>query len=43
MPDPSSPTFIDEVRALRERTAELPDDFLVVLVGDMVTEEALPT
>lgn len=43
LPDPSSPTFIDEVRALRERTAELPDDFLVVLVGDMVTEEALPT
>lgn len=25
------------------RTANLPDDYLVVLVGDMITEEALPT
>jgi acyl-[acyl-carrier-protein] desaturase len=31
------------VKALRNRTAELPDVYLVVLVGDMITEEALPT
>jgi len=31
------------VRELRERTAVLPDDYWVVLVGDMITEEALPT
>lgn len=35
--------FTDEVRALRERTKELPDEYFVVLVGDMITEEALPT
>lgn len=28
---------------LRKRTDELPDEYLVVLVGDMITEEALPT
>uniref|UniRef100_J3LD32 Acyl-[acyl-carrier-protein] desaturase n=1 Tax=Oryza brachyantha TaxID=4533 RepID=J3LD32_ORYBR len=40
---PCSGSFHDEVRELRERAAELPDDYLVCLVGDMVTEEALPT
>ncbi|THU71125.1 hypothetical protein C4D60_Mb08t32240 [Musa balbisiana] len=45
LPDSSRPTeeFEEEVRALRARTAELPDDYFVVLVGDMITEEALPT
>lgn len=28
---------------LRERTASLPDEYFVVLVGDMITEDALPT
>ena len=32
-----------QVRELRERTDALPDDYFVVLVGDMITEEALPT
>ena len=32
-----------QVQALRKRAAALPDDYLVVFVGDMVTEEALPT
>ncbi|TKY56027.1 Acyl-of acyl-carrier-protein desaturase 6 [Spatholobus suberectus] len=35
--------FSDEVKALRDRTKELPDEYFLVLVGDMVTEEALPT
>eukprot|EP00252_Welwitschia_mirabilis_P011986 TRINITY_DN2664_c0_g1_i1.p1 TRINITY_DN2664_c0_g1~~TRINITY_DN2664_c0_g1_i1.p1 ORF type:complete len:401 (-),score=36.12 TRINITY_DN2664_c0_g1_i1:424-1626(-) len=43
LPDPSSESFHDEVKELRERARELPDDYLVVLVGDMITEEALPT
>lgn len=43
LPDPSSEGFIDEVKELRERSQELPDDYLVCLVGDMITEEALPT
>ena len=43
LPDPSSEGFIDEVKELREQSQELPDDYLVCLVGDMITEEALPT
>ncbi|KAK7282643.1 hypothetical protein RIF29_11583 [Crotalaria pallida] len=45
LPDSSLPSdeFIDQVRALQDRTAQLPDDYLVVLVGAMITEEALPT
>lgn len=43
LPDPCSPDFFDEVQALRAASAELPNDYLVALVGDMVTEEALPS
>jgi len=31
------------VRELQKRSAHIPDDHLLVLVGDMITEEALPT
>ena len=43
LPDPSGPDFLDEVAAIQKRTEGIPDDHLVVLVGDMITEEALPT
>ncbi|KAF5742783.1 stearoyl-acyl-carrier protein desaturase [Tripterygium wilfordii] len=43
LPDPASDGFHEQVMELRERTKEIPDDYFVVLVGDMVTEEALPT
>ena len=43
LPDPQAPDFEEEVEKLRERSNKLPDDYLVVLVGDMITEEALPT
>jgi len=43
LPNPESDTFLDEVRELRERTKNISDDHLVSLVGDMITEEALPT
>lgn len=43
LPDPSSEGFHDEVKELRERAKEIPDDYFVCLVGDMITEEALPT
>ncbi|PIN02096.1 Acyl-[acyl-carrier-protein] desaturase [Handroanthus impetiginosus] len=43
LPDPASEEFHDQVKELRERTKEIPDDYFVVLVGDMITEEALPT
>lgn len=36
-------SFHLQVRELRKRTDCLPDDYFVVLVGDMITEEALPT
>lgn len=43
LPDPSSDGFWDEVQMLQRSALELPDDYLVCLVGDMITEEALPT
>ncbi|KAJ4851564.1 hypothetical protein Tsubulata_042706, partial [Turnera subulata] len=43
LPDPASDGFEEQVRELRERAKEIPDDYYVVLVGDMITEEALPT
>ncbi|CAN4099536.1 unnamed protein product [Withania somnifera] len=43
LPDPASDGFHDQVNELRARTKELPDDYFVVLIGDMITEEALPT
>ncbi|GAB4850662.1 Stearoyl-[acyl-carrier-protein] 9-desaturase 7, chloroplastic [Ancistrocladus abbreviatus] len=43
LPNPCSDAFFDQIKELRERVQELPDEYLVVLVGDMITEEALPT
>ncbi len=43
LPDLSKDGWEDEVKELRAMTKELPDEVMVVLVGDMVTEEALPT
>ncbi|GMJ08505.1 suppressor of SA insensitive 2, FATTY ACID BIOSYNTHESIS 2, lesion dwarf mimic 1 [Hibiscus trionum] len=43
LPDPTSDGFYEQVKELRERAKEIPDDYFVVLVGDMITEEALPT
>lgn len=43
LPDPNSPDFLDQVKALQERSKDIPDDHLVCIVGDMITEEALPT
>ena len=43
LPNSQKDTFIDEVTEIRELSKELDDDFWVVLVGDTITEEALPT
>jgi acyl-[acyl-carrier-protein] desaturase len=43
LPNSQSENFFEEVRELREIAKDLPYDFWVVLIGDMVTEEALPT
>ncbi|NQX82054.1 MAG: acyl-ACP desaturase [Flavobacteriaceae bacterium] len=43
LPNPQSDSFISEVEEIRELSKELSDDFWVSMVGDMITEEALPT
>src|SRR5690606_9967874 len=43
LPDSENESFMEDVRELRELAKELPYDFWVVLVGDTITEEALPT
>ena len=43
LPNSEGNDFFNEVTELRELSKELPYDFWVVLVGDMITEEALPT
>lgn len=43
LPDPESDEFMEEVTEIRELAKDLPYDFWVVLVGDTITEEALPT
>ncbi len=43
VPDMTKESWTEELTQFRARAANLPDDVLVVLVGDMVTEEALPT
>jgi acyl-[acyl-carrier-protein] desaturase len=43
LPDLTKDTWFDEVKEMREMAELVTDDVLVVLIGDMVTEEALPT
>jgi acyl-[acyl-carrier-protein] desaturase len=43
LPDSRDPNFFEEVEELQELAKELPYDFWVVLIGDTITEEALPT
>ncbi|WP_026904160.1 acyl-ACP desaturase [Pedobacter glucosidilyticus] len=43
LPDSSKETFFDEVKELQRNTKELSYDLLAVLIGDTITEEALPT
>jgi acyl-[acyl-carrier-protein] desaturase len=43
LPNSESDSFLEDIRELREIAKDLPYDFWVVLVGDTITEEALPT
>lgn len=43
LPNFQKENYMDEVIQIREEAKELGYDFWIVLVGDMVTEEALPT
>lgn len=43
LPHSQSDTFFEDIKELREVSKDLPDDFWITLIGDMITEEALPT
>ncbi|WP_196885804.1 acyl-ACP desaturase [Aureivirga sp. CE67] len=43
LPDPQGDNFIEEIKEIREISKDMDDDFWVCLVGDTITEEALPT
>ncbi|NKB71257.1 MAG: acyl-ACP desaturase [Candidatus Latescibacteria bacterium] len=43
LPDMTSPDWPDRIVEFRRQAETLADEILVVLVGDMITEEALPT
>jgi len=43
LPDSNSPQFINEIQEIQELARELDNDLLTVLIGDTITEEALPT
>lgn len=43
LPDLTQDDWLDQTKAFREQCAQVSDELLVVLIGDMVTEEALPT
>jgi acyl-[acyl-carrier-protein] desaturase len=43
LPDARDPGFFEKVREIQELARELSYDFWAVLIGDTVTEEALPT
>jgi len=43
LPDSSKDNFFSEVKLLQESCRDLPYDYIAVLIGDTITEEALPT
>ena len=43
LPDSSNENFITDIKDLQAQCKALPYDYLAVLVGDVITEEALPT
>jgi acyl-[acyl-carrier-protein] desaturase len=43
LPDLAAADWRDQLVEFRDRASGLPDDVLVILVGDMITEEALPS
>ena len=43
LPESTSENFEQEIKELRLQSKELPYDYLAVLIGDVITEEALPT
>lgn len=43
LPDMEREDWVDQLKEFRKKAATVQDDTLIVLIGDMVTEEALPT
>jgi len=43
LPDASRDTFFDEIKDLQQSAEGLSYDLVAVLIGDTITEEALPT
>jgi acyl-[acyl-carrier-protein] desaturase len=43
LPDLTKEDWLDQVKSVRDQASMVSDELLVVLIGDMVTEEALPT
>lgn len=43
LPDARNPEFTDEIKEIQEIAKEMDYDLLTVLIGDTITEEALPT
>jgi len=43
LPDANSPEFLEEVKEIQELAREMDYDLWAVLIGDTITEEALPT
>jgi acyl-[acyl-carrier-protein] desaturase len=43
LPDLTAPNWIEQIQSFRGPAAEVSDELLVVLVADMITEEALPS
>jgi acyl-[acyl-carrier-protein] desaturase len=43
LPDMTQPDAMDQVKLLRERAEGIPDTIITSLIGNMITEEALPS
>ena len=43
LPASNHPDFVKDIKEIQEQCKELPYDYMAVLVGDIITEEALPT
>jgi acyl-[acyl-carrier-protein] desaturase len=43
LPESNHPEFTKEIKEIQEQCKALPYDYMAILVGDLITEEALPT
>jgi acyl-[acyl-carrier-protein] desaturase len=43
LPDACQEDWLDRIKDIKEMNADMPDEVMISLVGDMITEEALPT